>query len=144
VIIRSKLKTVVSWLCRNTFEYQLLTQPRWGEWLGTRSLDSLDVRKFAQILVVLEAAEFYSEHLYNLPFFDSPWNHLQEMARHAAGLGSGAFLEFGVATGATIRLIAEVAGRNVVGFDWFKGVRWRWASAVSIALWRAPSQSSAR
>ena len=132
VIIRSKLKKIASWLCRNTFEYQLLTQPRWGEWLGTRSLDSLDVRKFAQILAGLEAAEFYSEHLYSLPFFDSPWNHLQEMARHAAGLGSGAFLEFGVATGTTIRLIAEVAGRNVVGFDWFKGLPEDWREGIKV------------
>ena len=146
-IARSKLKTLVSWLCRNTFEYQLLTQPRWGGWLGTRSLDHLDVRKFAQILAALEAAEFYSEHLYNLPFFDSPWDHMQEMARHARGLGSGAFLEFGVATGTTLRLIAEVAGRNVVGFDWFKGLPEDWiegvkAGAFSVGIPHAPQNVS--
>jgi hypothetical protein len=117
-IVRSKVTTLVSWLCRNTVEYQLLAQPRRagpaGKWL-----DSLDVRKFAQILAALEAAEFYSEHLYNLPFFDGSWDHLHEMAKRATVLGSGAFLEFGVATGGTISVIAEAAHRNVVGFDWF-------------------------
>ena len=131
VSIRSKLKTLVSWFCRNTFERQLLAQPRWTDYLGTRSLASLDVRKFAQILAAMEAGEFYSEHLYNLPFFDSPWDHMQEMARQAAGFGSGAFLEFGVARGATIRLIAEVAGRNVVGFDWFKGLPEDWREGIN-------------
>jgi hypothetical protein len=130
-IVRSKLKIFVFWLCRNTFEYQLLAQPRWGsKWLGTRSLDSLDVRKFAQILAALEAAEFYSEHLYNLPFFDGSWDHMLEMARYATSLGSGAFLEFGVATGGTIRAIAEVAGRNVVGFDSFKGLPEDWMGGI--------------
>jgi hypothetical protein len=52
------------------------------------------------------------------------------MAKRATVLGSGTFLEFGVATGGTIRVIAEAAGRNVVGFDWFKGLPEGWMGGI--------------
>jgi hypothetical protein len=78
----------------------------------------------------MEAGEFYATHLYNTVFFDDYLDHVREMARRATSLGPGAFLEFGVATGRTIREIASVAHRQVVGFDWFEGLPENWVEGL--------------
>src|SRR3974377_1586502 len=106
-------------------ENSLLDSPRYVN-KDARALASFDVRKFAQIIAAKEAAEFYSEFLYNTVFFDNNLDHLGEIVRRASDLSSGSFLEFGVASGRTIRLIAKICQREVVGFDWFKGLRVHW------------------
>jgi hypothetical protein len=125
---QSKFRNITRGLFTNfvlKLEDKRLNQPLYVN-KNTRALASFDVRKFAQIVSAMEAAEFYSEHLYNSVFFDSYLDHLKEMAGRASGLGDGAFLEFGVASGTTIRLIAGVCQRPVVGFDWFKGLPENW------------------
>ena len=111
-------------------EGHILTKPRFVDIIGTRSLQSLDVRKFAQFYAAFEAAQFYSQHLYNAEFYDSYLDHVAAMAKRAAAQGDGAFLEFGVATGTTIKLIAAASGRPVTGFDSFQGLPEDWRYSV--------------
>ena len=111
-------------------EGHILTKPRFVDVIGTGSLESLDVRKFAQFYAAFEAAQFYSQHLYNAEFYDSYLDHVAAMAKRAAAQGDGAFLEFGVATGTTIKLIAAASGRPVTGFDSFQGLPEDWRYGV--------------
>lgn len=111
------------------FESRLIARPRWSS-AHPGVLQPLDVRKFAQFYVALEAGEFYAKNLYNGDFFEDYLEHIREMAKRAGVLGPGAFLEFGVASGRTIRVIAAAADRQVVGFDWFEGLPENWRSGV--------------
>jgi hypothetical protein len=45
-------------------------------------------------------------------------------------LGPGMILEFGVASGLTLTAIANASGRNVIGFDSFKGLPRDWRTGV--------------
>jgi hypothetical protein len=108
----------------------LFREPIVDHILGTQSLATFDVRKFAQIVAGLEAGEFYCKHLYNANFFESHVEHVAEMARRAVKLGPGMILEFGVASGLTLTAIANASGRNVIGFDSFKGLPRDWRTGV--------------
>jgi hypothetical protein len=112
--------------------HQLLFDPVMDNIQGTVSLKPLDVRKFAQIHAAMEAGQFYCDHLYNVQFFASYLDHLKEMAKQGSDLGQGAMLEFGVASGTTLRLIAGATARSVVGFDSFKGLPQNWRDGVKI------------
>jgi predicted O-methyltransferase YrrM len=81
---------------------------------------SLDVR------AAQESAAFVLEHMPKVPVF---W-HPHDTLRYALGeiKGPGLALEFGVATGATLAIIADAvaADRAVVGFDSFTGLPETW------------------
>ncbi|MDP9838374.1 hypothetical protein J2T09_003141 [Neorhizobium huautlense] len=97
---------------------------------GTQSLRPLDLRKFAQIATAFECGQFYNRHLYNRPYFNSYLDHLAYAAKQAHGMGDGLFLEFGVASGRTINLVARETGRKIIGFDSFKGLPENWRDGV--------------
>jgi hypothetical protein len=111
-------------------ESRLFTHPRFVNIVNTKSLESFDIRKFAQIQVALESADFYNRYLYNAEYYDSYLEHLKVMASRAAKSGQGVFLEFGVATGTTIKIIAEASGKPVFGFDSFQGLPEDWRYGV--------------
>ena len=99
--------------------------------LGTTSLKTLDIRRFAQFACAMSSAEFYNRYLYNTQFFPNYVDHVAEMARRAKALGDGGlFLEFGVASGLTIRAIASAAQTQVYGFDSFAGLPEDWREGV--------------
>jgi predicted O-methyltransferase YrrM len=97
-----------------------------------RRLDELEFRArrdmgYSQdVQAARESAEFVLEHMPKAPVF---W-HPHDTLRFALGeiKGPGLALEFGVAGGTTLAIIAEaVAGdRPVVGFDWFAGLPETW------------------
>lgn len=111
------------------FEFRLFKRPRFVEIIDTKSLECFDVRKFAQMLAAFEAAEFYNRYLYNVEYYDSYLEHLRAMARKAASC-EGLFLEFGVATGTSIKAIAAASDKPVVGFDSFGGLPEDWRYGV--------------
>ena len=107
-----------------------LLEPSFAHILGTISIKSLDVRRFAQFACTMKSAEFYNRYLYNATHFPNYVEHVAEMARRARALGEGAFLEFGVATGTTIKAIASACHAPVVGFDSFAGLPEAWRDGV--------------
>jgi hypothetical protein len=128
--LKNKLFLQLANMISDTLERRLYTQPRFVDLIGTKSLETFDVRKFAQIRVAFEAAEFYNRHLYNAEYYEDYREHLQAMAKRAGTIGEGAFLEFGVATGTTIKVIAAACGKPVVGFDSFQGLPEDWRYGV--------------
>lgn len=130
-LAKSALQFVTSRISQETHR-QLLFSPVYEQFHGVNGLKPLDVRKFAQLHTAMEAGEFYCRHLYNVPYFESYLDHLHEMVARAVQLGDGAVLEFGVATGTTLRAIADTAMRPVVGFDSFKGLPDTWRDGHSV------------
>jgi hypothetical protein len=97
-----------------------------------RRLDELDFRSRREIQYSLatvaaeESAAFVLEHLPKAPVF---W-HPHDTLRYALGeiKGPGLALEFGVATGSTLKIIVDAVSRDrtVVGFDIFTGLPETW------------------
>jgi hypothetical protein len=83
-----------------------------------------DVVALAHYEAGLQSARFYTEHLLTAREFD----HHDDLLRHAVGLAKndGLFLEFGVATGRTITVIADSRTGPVYGFDSFEGLPESW------------------
>jgi predicted O-methyltransferase YrrM len=80
-------------------------------------------------IAAAESSAFVLEHLPNAAVF---W-HPHDTLRHALGeiKGPGLALEFGVAGGTTLTIIAEAVAsdRTVVGFDTFTGLPEEWRTA---------------
>jgi hypothetical protein len=83
-----------------------------------------DVVALAHYQAGLQSAKFYTENLLNAAEFR---NH-DDMLTHAANLSrvEGLYLEFGVATGRTINVIAGAHSGPVYGFDSFAGLPEAW------------------
>lgn len=81
-----------------------------------------------------DSAAFVTEHLPNVAVF---W-HPHDTLRFALGeiKGPGLALEFGVATGTTLQIIADAVSseRTVVGFDTFTGLPESWRSGFPEGL----------
>ena len=98
----------------------------------TRRLDDMEFRarrdiSYSQDLhAAQESAAFVLEHMPKTPVFWHPHDTLRFAVNEIKGPGLA--LEFGVATGTTLAIIAEaVAGdRRVVGFDSFEGLPEAW------------------
>lgn len=75
---------------------------------------------------VLTSARFARQHMPTVPTFGHP----HETLRYALNLAptSGLALEFGVATGTTLGIIAEHRDQTVYGFDTFEGLPDSWRS----------------
>ncbi len=91
-----------------------------------------DILNWQDIAAVKDSAGFVQEHMSNASVF---W-HPHDTLRFALSLikGSGLALEFGVATGTTLKIIADaVAGdRTVVGFDSFTGLPEPWRTGFPV------------
>ena len=83
-----------------------------------------DVVALAHLQAGLESAAFYTEHMLTAIEFD---DHAA-MLRHAVDLAEidGLVLEFGVATGRTINIIAGHHNGPIFGFDSFEGLPESW------------------
>jgi predicted O-methyltransferase YrrM len=91
-----------------------------------------DILNSQDITAARESAAFVLENMPNAAVF---W-HPHDTLRFALGLikGPGLALEFGVATGTTLKIIAEAvaADRTVVGFDSFTGLPETWRSGFPV------------
>ena len=115
---------------------KVLLEPKMAHILGETQLASLDVRRFAQLRSAWDAAGIYNRCLYNAEFFSCYLDHVKQMASRAAELGEGLFLEFGVASGTTIRAIATT-GRKIIGFDSFAGLPQDWREGAKAGAFAA-------
>ncbi|WP_197517024.1 MULTISPECIES: class I SAM-dependent methyltransferase [unclassified Mycobacterium] len=97
-----------------------------GRYMGWQShfRGNYDVVALAHYEAGLQSARFYTEHLLTAREFE---RH-DDLLRHAVGLAKtdGLFLEFGVATGRTISVIANSHTGPVYGFDSFEGLPESW------------------
>lgn len=91
-----------------------------------------DILNSQDITAAGDSAAFVLEHMPNASVF---W-HPHDTLRFALGLikGPGLALEFGVATGTTLKIIADAvsADRAVVGFDSFRGLPEAWRSGFPV------------
>lgn len=117
---------------------RLLFEPDLAHIQGTTALKPLSVKRFAQMAAAFEAGQFYNQHLYNCPQFNSWLDHLVFASQRAEALGEGLFLEFGVASGVTITKIANAVRRSVAGFDSFKGLPEDWREGVQAGAFATP------
>ena len=90
-----------------------------------RAFDSFDIEEIAFFKAAYESAEYYEAHLLTCQKFHSALDLLSHAARRADPVGM--FLEFGVATGRTIRHLACLRpSAPIYGFDSFEGLPETW------------------
>ena len=86
--------------------------------------DSFDVLDVAFLSAAIESASFYEEFMLTARAFETDLlllSHAMSMAPT-----QGLILEFGVASGRTIRHVAGITSRNIHGFDSFEGLPEAW------------------
>jgi hypothetical protein len=85
---------------------------------------SFDVLKIASLQAAFESASYLNEYMKGVPAFANDFDLLE----YALGKteGEGGVLEFGVATGRTIKYIASLTQDDVDGFDAFSGLPEFW------------------
>jgi hypothetical protein len=86
--------------------------------------DSFDIMDVAFFSAAMDSARFYEEFMLTASSFDTDLLLLT----HAMSIAptEGLLLEFGVASGRTIRHIASLTGREIHGFDSFEGLPESW------------------
>jgi len=86
--------------------------------------DSFDLDRLALLAAGIDSASYYAEHMQHA--HRAP--DAASLLRHAFGRrkADGLMLEFGVASGSTINLLAELTGDTVYGFDSFAGLPENW------------------
>ncbi len=101
-----------------------LLEPLMATRLLKRSRDTFDYDRLADFAASLDSARFATEHFASAKRFP----HDEALLRHgvAAARPDGLFLEFGVASGRTLRFIAEGHAGPVYGFDGFNGLPEKW------------------
>jgi hypothetical protein len=97
--------------------------PRGRVW-RTQYRGNHDFVALAHYQAAMQSADFYTEYLLKAEEFD---DH-SKLLGHAVGLAKngGLAMEFGVATGRTINVIAKHRRGTVYGFDSFKGLPDSW------------------
>jgi hypothetical protein len=113
--MKSVVKSMVRRASKGVLQQAVFTRPRG---------DSFDVLDVAFFRAAMESAEFYEEHLITAEAFDTDL----ELLTHAMSLAphGGLILEFGVASGRTIRHIAGLTSNAIHGFDSFEGLPEAW------------------
>lgn len=113
------MKSVVKSMVRKASD-RVLQRPMFGRPRG----DSFDVLDVAFFRAAMESAEFYEEFLLTAQAFDTDL----DMLTHALSIApkDGLILEFGVASGRTIRHIAGLTSNAIHGFDSFEGLPEDW------------------
>jgi hypothetical protein len=91
--------------------------------------DSFDVLDIAFFSAAMDGARFYEEYMLTAGAFDTDLLLLS----HAMSIAptKGLILEFGVASGRTIRHIAGLTGRDINGFDSFEGLPESWRTGFA-------------
>lgn len=87
---------------------------------------SFNILEVAYLKAAFESAEYYERNLVTASAIDRPLDLLARAASLAAL--DGLWLEFGVASGQTIRHIAGLHSGPVYGFDSFEGLPENWRS----------------
>jgi predicted O-methyltransferase YrrM len=100
--------------------YQAIQRTLFGPTAGR-----IDVMHVAEITAAIESADYYTTHMLATPNYDDKDALLVAMVNQAPE--NGLFLEFGVAAGQTLNLIASLKpDKTVYGFDSFKGLPDNW------------------
>jgi hypothetical protein len=89
-----------------------------------RLTDSYDLRLVANFQAAWTSAQYYTNALLHAVHFDSKEDFLVDAVRQCSI--QGLYLEFGVATGGTLRIIASTTPEKVYGFDCFSGLPEEW------------------
>lgn len=101
-----------------------LLEPVMATRLLARSRDTFDYDRLAAFAASLDSASFATENFASAERF----SHDAALLRHSVAKArpDGLFLEFGVASGRTLRIIAESHPGAVYGFDGFNGLPEDW------------------
>jgi hypothetical protein len=86
--------------------------------------DSFSILEIAFLKAAFESVEHYEEHFLSVTAFNTDLELMSAAASQADP--NGLFLEFGVATGRTIRHLASLSTSPVYGFDSFEGLPEDW------------------
>ncbi len=91
--------------------------------------DSFDLLDVAYFSAAVESARFYEEFMLTAAAFETDLLLLT----HAMSIAptDGLILEFGVASGRTIRHIGALTDRSIHGFDSFKGLPESWRASAA-------------
>ena len=91
--------------------------------------DSFDLLDIAYFTAARDSARFYEEFMLTASAFDTDLLLLS----HAMSIAprNGLILEFGVASGRTIRHVAALTGRQIHGFDSFEGLPDSWRTGFA-------------
>ncbi|MAU98563.1 MAG: methyltransferase [Fulvimarina sp.] len=90
----------------------------------------LDIMQYSQWLATIETAEYYNQHARTARAFPNK-NQLHKWAMSQRPPAMGLHLEFGVASGKTINLIASCTKERVYGFDTFTGLPEDWRTGFA-------------
>ncbi len=98
--------------------------------------DSFDVLDIAFFTAAMDSARFYEEFMLTADAFETDLLLLS----HALSIApaDGLILEFGVASGRTIRHIAGISARGIHGFDSFEGLPESWRTGFAQGAFAQP------
>jgi hypothetical protein len=96
--------------------------------------DSFDILDVAFFAAAMESAQFYEEFMLTARAMDSDLSLLS----HAMSIApaEGLILEFGVASGRTIRHVASLTERKIHGFDSFEGLPESWRTGFDQGMFK--------
>jgi hypothetical protein len=123
--MRSVVKSVVRRASKGVLQHSIFSRPRG---------DSFDILDVAFFRAAMESAEFYEEFLITARAFDSDL----QLLTHAVSIApkDGLILEFGVASGRTIRHIGGLTSNAIHGFDSFEGLPEDWRTGFEQGSFR--------
>jgi hypothetical protein len=98
--------------------------------------DSFDVLDVAFFVAAMDSARFYEDYMLTATTFETDLLLLS----HALSIApaDGLILEFGVASGRTIRHIGSLTQRRIHGFDSFEGLPETWRSGFAKGAFAQP------
>jgi hypothetical protein len=125
--MKSLVKSAVRKVSRAALQDAVFRRPRG---------DSFDVLDVAFFTAAMESAHFYEEFMLTAGAYDTDLSLLS----HAMSIAptSGLILEFGVASGRTIRHIADLVRRDIHGFDSFEGLPESWRTGFAQGAFAQP------
>ena len=128
--MKSLVKSAVRKASRAVLQDAIFRRPRG---------DSFDVLDIAFFSAAMDSARFYEEFMLTAGAFDTDLLLLS----HAMSIAptKGLILEFGVASGRTIRHIAGLTGRDIHGFDSFEGLPESWRTGFTRGAFAQPLPS---
>lgn len=123
--MRSIIKAAVRRASKGVLQDAVFRRPRG---------DSFDISDVAFFSAALDSARFYEQYMLTAEAFDDDLSLLAH-AMHMAP-PQGMILEFGVASGRTVRHLASLTERGVHGFDSFEGLPESWRTGFSKGIFK--------